>query len=76
MTYKGVAIGEYVPDLVAYDQLVIDTKVVERISNQEVGQMVNCLKMTGFQVRPILNFRHPKLEWRRIVLERDLDGRK
>ena len=67
--YKSVSVGEYVPDLITHGQLVVDTKVVERITDHELGQMMNYLKITKLQVGLILNFKSAKLEWRRIVLE-------
>ena len=33
--YKGVQVGEYVPDLIAYGKLVVDIKVIERITDHE-----------------------------------------
>ncbi len=69
--YKGVSVGEYVPDLITHHQLVVDTKVVERIADHEIGQMMNYLKITGLKVGLILNFKRSKLEWKRIVLERN-----
>jgi len=65
--YKGVQVGEYVPDLITHGKLVVDTKVIGRITNQELGQMMNYLKITGLKVGLILNFKHPKLEWKRVV---------
>jgi GxxExxY protein len=69
--YKGVSVSEYIPDLITHDQLVVDTKVVERITDHEIGQMMNYLKITGLKVGVILNFKRAKLEWKRIVLERN-----
>jgi GxxExxY protein len=65
--YKRVKIGEYVPDLIAFDRVVVDTKVIERITNLEIGQVLNYLKITGLKVGLILNFKRPRLEWKRIV---------
>lgn len=65
--YKGTQVGEYVPDLITHGKLVVDTKVIERITTQELGQMMNYLKITGLKVGLILNFKRPKLEWKRIV---------
>jgi len=65
--YKGVQVGEYIPDLITHGQLVVDTKVIERITNHELGQMMNYLKITGMKAGLILNFKRPKLEWKRIV---------
>ena len=66
--YKGVVVGEYVPDLIIRDQIVVDMKVIEAITDHEIGQMLNYLKTTDTRVGLILNFKRPKLEWKRVVL--------
>ncbi len=66
--YKGHKVGLFVPDLVAYDAIVVDAKVIDRITDVERGQMLNYLKITKLRVGVLLNFKHPKLEWERIVL--------
>jgi GxxExxY protein len=68
LMYKGVKVGVYVPDLIVMDKIVVDTKAIERITDHERGQMLNYLKTTGLRVGVILNFKHAKLEWERIVL--------
>jgi GxxExxY protein len=66
--YKGQKIGLFVPDLIAFDSVVVDTKVIERIPDHERGLMLNYLRITGLRVGVILNFKHRKLEWERIAL--------
>jgi len=66
--YKGRTVGYFVPDLIAYDGIVIDTKAVERIGSHETGQMLNYLRITGLDVGILLNFSKPRLEWRRVAL--------
>ena len=66
--YKGIKVGDYIPDLIAFDSIIIDTKTIDRITNLEFGQVLNYLKITGCKVGLILNFRHPRLEWKRVVL--------
>src|SRR3990172_4501427 len=66
--YKNVRVGEYVPDLIMFDQIVVDTKTIDRISDVEREQILNYLKITKLRVGLILNFKHPKLEWERLVL--------
>ena len=66
--YKGQKVGVFVPDLIAFDSVVVDTKVVERITDHERGLMLNYLRITGLRVGIILNFKHRKLEWERIAL--------
>src|SRR6266481_8705800 len=66
--YKGHKIGLFVPDLIAFDSLVVDTKVIDQITDHERGLMLNYLRITGLRVGVILNFKHSKLEWQRIAL--------
>ena len=66
--YKTKKVGEYIPDLIVFDQIVVDTKVIERISDHEKGQILNYLKITGLKVGLVLNFKYAKLEWQRYVL--------
>ena len=56
------------PDVIAFDSVVLDTKVIDAITDHERGQMLNYLRITGLKVGVILNFKHAKLEWERIVL--------
>ena len=67
--YKTHEVGTYIPDLIANSKVIIDTKVIEKITNVERAQMLNYLKITQLQVGLILNFKRPKLEFERLVLE-------
>jgi len=66
--YKGRNVGLFVPDLIAFDAVVVDAKTIVRITDVERGQMLNYLRITKLRVGVILNFKHPKLEWERVVL--------
>jgi GxxExxY protein len=66
--YKNERVGLFVPDLIAFDQVIVDTKVIDCITDHERGQMLNYLRITKLRVGLILNFKHPRLEWERIVL--------
>ena len=68
ISYKGVRVGQFIPDLLVGNAVVVDAKVIERITNVERGQMLNYLRITGMKVGVILNFHKPKLEWERIIL--------
>ncbi|MGA2554671.1 MAG: GxxExxY protein [Verrucomicrobiota bacterium] len=65
--YKTVKVGEYVPDLIAFGSVVVDAKVIERITDHELGLMLNYLKITAHPVGLILNFRRARLEWKRVI---------
>jgi GxxExxY protein len=66
--YKGEHVGEFIPDLIAFGQAVVDAKTIDRITDHERGQMLNYLRITRLPVGLILNFKHAKLEYERIVL--------
>ncbi len=68
VTYKTVELGKYIPDLICFDQVIVDTKTIPRITDHEVGQMLNYLKITGLKVGLLINFKHAKLEWKRVAL--------
>jgi GxxExxY protein len=66
--YKDISVGEYVPDLIVFDEVVVDAKVIEAITDVEIGKMLNYLKITELRVGLIINFKRPRLEWKRVVL--------
>ena len=66
--YKNQKVGVFVPDIIAFDSVVVDSKVIERITDHERGLMLNYLRITGLRVSVIINFKHRKLEWERIAL--------
>lgn len=65
--YKGKHIGTYAADLVVDDCLVVEVQCVEQFSNEHLAQCINYLKASGFHLALLIHFRHPKVEWRRIV---------
>ena len=66
--YRGQRIGLFVPDLIAFGSVVVDAKVIDRITDHERGLMLNYLRITGLRVGVIVNFKHCKLESERIAL--------
>lgn len=66
--FRGVEVGEFVPDLIAFKAVIVDTKVIDRITDHERGQMLNYLRITKLRVGLILNFKNARLEWERVVL--------
>ena len=66
--YKGYQVGLFIPDLIAFGSVVVDAKTIDCLTDIERGQILNYLKITKLRVGVIMNFKHPKLEWERIVL--------
>ena len=70
IVYKGLQVGEHIPDLIAYDKIVVDPKTVEKITDDHRAVMISYLRVTRLQLGLYLNFKRHKLEIERIVLER------
>ena len=68
LLYKTCKVGEFIPDLIAFNAVIVDPKTIDRITDFERGQMLNYLRITKLRVGVILNFKNPRLEWERIVL--------
>ena len=68
MLYKEHKVGVFIPDLIVFDAIIVDAKVIEQITDHERGLMLNYLRITQLHVGLILNFKRRKLEWERIVL--------
>jgi GxxExxY protein len=66
--FRGVEVGVFVPDLIAFGSVIVDTKVIERITDHERGKLLNYLRIAKLRVGLILNFKNSPLEWERIVL--------
>ena len=66
--WREVLVGEFIPDLIVFEKIIVDAKTIDHITPIERGQMLNYLRITGLPVGLIINFKKPKLEWERIVL--------
>jgi GxxExxY protein len=67
ITYLDKKVGEYIPDLIVHDKIIVDIKTIDRITDRERGQLLNYLKVANLNLALILNFKHARLEWERIV---------
>ena len=66
--YRGTVVREFVPDLIAFGTIIVDAKVIDRITDVERGKIINYLRVAKQRVGLILNFKQPQLEWQRVVL--------
>ena len=71
--YKGCRVGEFIPDLILHGKIIVDTKTIDRITDVELSQMLNYLRVTGLPLGIIINFKHAKLEVKRVILESGLN---
>ena len=65
--YKGELVGDYLADILVEGRLLIELKCVDSLSNEHIAQTLNYLKATDRHIALLVNFKHPKVEWKRIV---------
>jgi len=66
--YKGHVIGEYFPDILVEKQVILELKAIEQLHKIHEAQLLNYLKATGIKVGLLINFKHPKAEIKRMVM--------
>jgi len=66
--YKENVVGEYIADIVVEEKVIVEVKAVEHFEKAHEAQLLNYLKATGVKVGLLVNFRHPKAEIKRMVL--------
>ena len=60
---------KYVPDLICFDQIIVEIKALDRLSGVEEAQLLNYMKMTRMGVGLLINFgSQVRLEWKRYVI--------
>lgn len=67
--YKGQQIGSYVADLVVGDQLIVELKCVDKFGPEHMAQAINYLKASGLKIALLINFKKPRIQWKRVVHE-------
>ncbi len=66
VAYKGQIIGEYQPDLVVENILIVELKCVDRFAPTHLAQCLSYLHASDLTLALLLNFQHPKVECRRV----------
>ena len=67
VSYKGHLIGNYFADLLVEGKVIVELKCVDRLANEHMAQCINYLKASGVRIALLINFHHPKVEWKRII---------
>ncbi len=65
--YRGTEIGTLIPDLIVESSIIVDTKVVSVFNENHLAQMLGYLAITNLKLAMLINFKHSKLEWKRVV---------
>ena len=67
--YSGELIGTLVPDTIVDGLVIADPKVVEDFMETNLRQMIGYLAITKLKLALLLNIKHAKLRWKRVVRE-------
>jgi GxxExxY protein len=73
LSYKGRRLKKtYVADFIVFGKIIVELKALENLSSREQAQVLNYLKITGHEVGILVNFGAEKLEWKRLVLTKQI----
>ena len=65
--YEGYRCGEFRPDLVVDDCVIIELKALSALTEDHAAQVLSYLKASGIRVSLLLNFGRQALEVKRFV---------
>ena len=61
LTYRGLDLGVYIPDLIVEGTAIIEVKSVAHLDPIFTAQLITYLRITKLRVGLLLNFNRPKL---------------
>ena len=56
VTYKGRVVGDFVPDIVVDNKIILELKSIPILTSANMAQLINYLNITQFKVGYLLNF--------------------
>ena len=65
--YRSELIGTLIPDFIVDNLVIVDPKVVKAFTDTHVAQMIGYLNITKLELALLLNFKHARLDWKRVV---------
>ena len=65
--FEGEIVGDYIADILIEDKIILELKVVDKITNIHKAQVLNYLKATGLEIALIINFGGKSLEHIRLI---------
>jgi len=69
IVYKGKQLDKkYYADFICYDEVILELKAVNSLSDVHYAQVLNYLKATGKRIGLLVDFGARSLEYKRIVL--------
>ena len=68
VAYEGVIVGDYIPDVLVENCLIVEIKAVSSIERVHRQQCLNYLRVSNLRLGLLLNFGRTHLEVGRVVL--------
>ena len=67
--YKGRELRcQYRPDFICFESVIVELQALGQLTKVEESQLINYLKVTGYEIGLLMNFGRRSLELRRFVL--------
>ena len=66
--FMNEIVGNYIADILVEDRIILELKIVDKISDIHKAQVLNYLKATGLKLAILINFKKQSLEYQRILL--------
>jgi GxxExxY protein len=68
IVYKNITLPHcFFADFVFFDEIIVEIKSVDTISDEHIAQTLNYLKASGCKVALIINFGTKSLEYKRLI---------
>lgn len=68
VNYKGIILPhKFYADFIVFDKIILEVKGKRKISDEDIAQCINYLKVSENNLALLVNFGEPKLNYKRIV---------
>ena len=67
--HRGEIVGEYQPDLVVEDRVIVEVKALNSLNQVHHAQCINYLRVTGLHLALLVNFGLPRVQLKRVVMK-------
>lgn len=64
--FRGKMVGRYTADLIVEEKVIVELKCCEHLLREHQAQVINYLTVAKLPVGLLVNFRHRKLEYKRL----------
>jgi GxxExxY protein len=66
--YKAAKLeSKYKPDFICFENVIVELKAISETGRIEDAQVLNYLKVSGFEIGLLLNFGKPSLDYKRFI---------